>query len=187
MRITGGQAKGRLLFSPRGLRIRPTTDQVRESIFSIIGQDLSGLKVLDLFAGTGALGLEALSRGADCALFIDNSPQSMRLIKRNLELCGYYERGIVFKRDLKRGIPWSHPFFDQEIDLVFMDPPYGKDFLPPLLEELSTGKGLSSRAQIVTESFKKFDPPALGGALGLQDSRSYGDTRISIYGYGVKQ
>ena len=81
MRITGGQAKNRVLASPKGLKIRPTTDQVREAIFNIIGQDLSGLKVLDLFAGTGSLGLESLSRGALSALFIDSSQQSLDLIK----------------------------------------------------------------------------------------------------------
>jgi 16S rRNA (guanine966-N2)-methyltransferase len=84
MRITGGEVRGRRLESPKGMAIRPTSDRVREAIFNIIGQDLSGLNVLDLFAGTGSLGIEALSRGALHALFVDNSQKSINLIKKNL-------------------------------------------------------------------------------------------------------
>ena len=121
MRITGGQVRGRILASPQGLKIRPTTDRVREAIFNIIGQDLSGLKVLDLFAGTGCLGLEALSRGALSALFIDNSQQAIKLIKKNLALCGYQTSGTVLRRDLRtvctgtstlqnKLVPWIRDF-----------------------------------------------------------------------------
>ena len=100
MRITGGRVKARILASPKGLIIRPTTDQVREAIFSIIGQNLSGLKVLDLFAGTGSLGLEALSRDALFSFFIDNSQQSISLIKKNIALCEYQNSAFILKMDL---------------------------------------------------------------------------------------
>jgi len=109
MRITGGKAKGRILASPRGMDIRPTTDRVREAIFNIIGHDLSGLKVLDLFAGTGILGIEALSRGAGLVIFIDKSQRSIKLIKKNLAICGYQSSGKILKLDLRMGIPKSHP------------------------------------------------------------------------------
>ncbi len=86
MRITGGQGKGRLLGSLKGLKIRPSSDRVKEAIFNLIGHDVAGFKVLDLFAGTGSLGLEALSRGASWALFIDNSQQSIKLIKKKPDI-----------------------------------------------------------------------------------------------------
>ena len=89
LRITGGELKGRRLSPFRGPRIRPTSDKVREAIFSLIGQDVQGVRVLDLFAGTGSLGIEALSRGASWVHFVDNSLHSIELIRRNLSLCGY--------------------------------------------------------------------------------------------------
>jgi len=130
MRITGGQARGRLLASPRGQKIRPTADHIREAIFNIIGQDLSGLKVLDLFAGTGSFGLEALSRGALSVLFIDNSRESTTLTRKNLMICGYVDAGIVLRRELKRGLPADHPHLKKGVDLVFIDPPYEKRLCP---------------------------------------------------------
>jgi 16S rRNA (guanine966-N2)-methyltransferase len=181
MRITGGQMKGRLLASPRGLNIRPTTDRVREAIFSIIGQNLSGLKVLDLFAGTGSLGLEALSRGALRSVFIDNSQQSVNLIKKNLALCGYQDLGAILRRDLKKGIPRNHPLLTESFDLIFLDPPYGKNFITILLEKLSTTDMLSSRSRVVAESSRTDKPSVCFGNIKMVDTRLYGDTRINIY------
>ncbi len=185
MRITGGQAKGRILASPKGQKIRPTADHVREAIFNIIGQDLSGLKVLDLFAGTGSFGLEALSRGALCALFIDNSRESTNLIRKNLMLCGYVDAGIVLRRELKRGLPANHAHLRKGVDLVFIDPPYGKDSIPPLLRELSRRDLLSRGSRVIAESRKTEKLPAAVGNLRMTDTRSYGDTRISLYEYEV--
>ena len=187
MRITGGQLKGRALASPRGLKIRPSSDLVREAIFNILGQDLAGLKALDLFAGTGGLGIETLSRGAHLALFIDISPQSIKLINRNLALCGYESSGFVLKRDLRKGIIRSHHLLKDVFDLVFLDPPYRKDFIPPLLEELSTKGFLSSESCVVAESSKGEKLPVSIKGLQMTDTRSYGDTRISIYAYEVKR
>ncbi len=181
MRITGGQVKGRLLESPRGLNIRPTTDRVREAIFSIIGQNLSGLKVLDLFAGTGSLGLEALSRGALHTVFIDNSQQSVNLIKKNLALCGYQDFGAVLRRDLVKGIPRSHPLLKGNFDLIFLDPPYEKNFIIPLLEKLSTTDVLSSRSRVVAELSKNDNLAVSFANLKMVDTRIYGDTKINIY------
>ena len=109
MRITGGHSKGRHLAPLKGLSIRPTSDKVRESIFNLIGQDLSGLNVLDLFSGTGSLGIEALSRGASWVLFIDNDPQSLNTIRKNLTLCHFEKMGALLKKDLRGGLPWKHP------------------------------------------------------------------------------
>ena len=181
MRITGGQAKGRHLISPGGFNIRPSSDYVREAVFDMVGQDLCGLTALDLFAGTGSFGLEALSRGASNANFIDNSRQSLNFIEKNLSLCGYRMCGTVLRRDLKRGIPRGYPISKHAFDLVFLDPPHGKDLLSPLLEALSTGKLLLYGSKVIAECSKKEKLPGSFGDLEMVVSRLYGDTRISIY------
>jgi 16S rRNA (guanine966-N2)-methyltransferase len=187
MRITGGQVKGRRLASPKGLNIRPSSDQVREAIFNIIGQDLSGLRVLDLFAGTGSLGLEALSRGAHRAVFIDYSQKSINLIKQNLGLCGYQGSGVVLRRELRKARRRGPFPLKEKFDLVFLDPPYGKNLIPFLLEELSANEILSPRSRVVAESSKNERLPRLLGNLEMGDTRIYGDTRISIYACEVKK
>jgi len=181
MRITGGEAKGRLLSVPKGMDIRPTSDRVREAVFDVLGQDLSGLKVLDLFAGTGSLGIEALSRYAQHAVFIDKSQRSVEIIKKNLALCGYQGSGTVLKKDLKKGLPSTHPVLQQVFDLIFLDPPYGKDLITPLLEKISFAGILSSGSRVVAESSKTENLPHHIGILELADTRRYGDTKINIY------
>ena len=181
MRITGGRVKGRILSTPKGLLIRPTSDRVREAIFNILGQDLSGLSVLDIFSGTGSLGLEALSRGAGYAVFIDRLRESIDLIKKNIDLCGYRDSGTTFRRDLSRGIPWGHPLLMKQFDLVFLDPPYAKDLATPILAGLSSGKRLSNGARVVVESGKAASLPLSFPGLEMVDARVYGDTKISIY------
>jgi 16S rRNA (guanine966-N2)-methyltransferase len=181
MRITGGQVRGRLLASLRGWNIRPTSDRVREAIFNLIGQDVSGFKVLDLFAGTGCLGIEALSRGASRALFIDNSIQSTKLIKKNLARCGYESLGSVLKKDLTKGLPRKHLLIKQKFDLIFLDPPYEKRMIPPLLGELSDRDILASPSIAVAECFKTEILPEVLGRLQMVSFRTYGETKISIY------
>lgn len=184
MRITGGQAKGRVLASLKGWNIRPTSDRVREAIFNLIGQDVTGFKVLDLFAGTGSLGIEALSRGASRVLFIDNSVQSIKLTKKNLARSGYEPLGFVSKKDLTKGLPLKHPMLKEKFDLIFVDPPYEKEMIPPLLRELSDRDLLRSPAIAVAESFKTETLPEVLGKLQMVDSRIYGETKISIYHFG---
>jgi 16S rRNA (guanine966-N2)-methyltransferase len=181
MRITGGQAKGRVLASLKGWNIRPTSDRVREAIFNLIGQDVTGFKILDLFAGTGSLGIEALSRGASRVLFIDNSLQSIKLIKKNLARSGYEPLGFVWKKDLTKGLPLRHPMLKEKFDLIFVDPPYEKEMIPPLLGELSDRDFLGSPAIAVAESFKTETLPEVLGKLQMVKSRIYGETKISIY------
>ena len=178
--------KGRVLASPRGLAIRPSSDVVREAIFNIIGQDLSGLNVLDLFAGTGSLGLEALSRGALRAFFIDNSQQSISLIKKNLGLFGYQHRGVILRKDLRKGFPRDHSILTEKFDVVFLDPPYRKGVVSFWLEQLSGGDLLSSGSMAIAESVKTEGIPLSFGKLKMVDTRYYGDTMVSIYRYGVK-
>ncbi len=181
MRITGGSCKGRILSSLKGLSIRPTSDKVRGALFNIIGQDTAGMTVLDLFAGTGSFGIEALSRGALWTLFIDNSSLSVKIIHRNLILCGLEKSGSVLKRDLRKGLPVGHPKLKKGFDLVFIDPPYGRNLIPPLLKELSESEILTSTSIVVAESLKKDTLPNVSGKLRLVDARIYGETKIDIF------
>jgi 16S rRNA (guanine966-N2)-methyltransferase len=181
MRITGGLLRGRVLAAPKGMRIRPTSDRVREAIFDLVGHDLSGFRVLDLFAGTGSLGIEALSRGASSAVFVDGSPQSLDLIRRNIALCGLEERTLVVKRDLKKGLPLGDPRFQVSFALIFIDPPYGRGLIPPLLEELVASKCIDRGSWVVVETGKAEELPESVHHLNSADSRVYGDTKISLY------
>lgn len=181
MRITGGQAKGRLLAPLKGLTIRPSSDKIRETIFNIIGQDMTGMKALDLFAGTGSLGIEALSRGASMALFVDNSIQAIRLIKKNLELSGYESAGAILKKDLSKDLPVDFPFFQDSFSIVFIDPPYRRSLIPPLLKKFEQGDMLDTDAIIIAESSKNDKIPSDYKQLRQIDSRIYGETKIDIF------
>ncbi|MFH1092190.1 MAG: 16S rRNA (guanine(966)-N(2))-methyltransferase RsmD [Pseudomonadota bacterium] len=124
MRITGGEFKGRRLFAPRGLDIRPTSDRVKEAVFNILGPLQDKPNVLDLFAGTGALGLEALSRGAEQAVFVDRSLKALAAIRKNIEMLDLQGRTRVVRANLPglpKGLKELGPF-----DLIFLDPPYGR-------------------------------------------------------------
>lgn len=175
--------RGRRLESPKGMAIRPTSDRVREAIFNIIGQDLSGLNVLDLFAGTGSLGIEALSRGALHALFVDNSQKSINLIKKNLALCGYQDYGSVSRINLRYGIPRNHLLLKEAFDLIFLDPPYRENLIPILLKGLIKTHVLSSGSRVVAESPKGKSLPVSLGKLEILDTRSHGYTTITVYTY----
>ena len=175
--------RGRRLESPKGMAIRPTSDRVREAIFNIIGQDLSGLNVLDLFAGTGSLGIEALSRGASHALFVDNSQKSINLIKKNLALCGYQDSGTVSRANLRYGISRNHLLMKDVFDLIFLDPPYRENLIPILLKGLVKNHVLSSGSRVVAESPKGIGLPVSLGKLEILNTRSHGDTTITVYTY----
>lgn len=187
MKITGGQVKNRSLAHLKGSDIRPTSDRVREAVFDLIGQELAGRNVLDLFAGTGSLGLEALSRGAASALFVDRSLKAIHLIKKNVELCGFGYCTKVMRRDLRKGLPKSHPFLQKMFHLAFMDPPYREGFIPMVMMHLSDSIFLASGCLLVTESSKNERPGTAAGPFIVRDTRSYGGTRITIYSYEVEK
>jgi 16S rRNA (guanine966-N2)-methyltransferase len=181
MRVTGGRAKGRRLAAFRGLDIRPTSDLVREAIFDLVGQDWKGATVLDLFAGTGSLGIEALSRGASWALFMDSSQKSIDLVKKNLKICGFEGRGFTFRGDLARGLP-KKPFLkEKKIHLVFVDPPYGKGLVNSVLLDLTGKDILGVLSIVVVETRKNEALPESVGPLQLVKSRTYGETKIHIF------
>ncbi len=180
MKITGGQIRGRVLAAPKNFEIRPSSNKVREAIFNIIGQDLSGTKVLDMFSGTGLLGLEALSRGATLAVFVDHARQSLALTKKNLALCGFERLGRLCKWDLSKGLPRKSPFLDAVYDLAFFDPPYRSALGSELIEELSVSAQLAPGALIILETGKDSDTKQFS-ALDFIETRLYGDTKLNIY------
>jgi 16S rRNA (guanine966-N2)-methyltransferase len=172
MRVVAGAFKGHPLHAPRGSRTRPTADRVREALFSILG-DVQGARVLDLFAGSGALGIEALSRGAASATFVERDPRAVSAIRRNLDAVG--ADGEVRRQDVLRYLTAaSGPY-----DLVFADPPYdcAARLADPLSERLRAV--LSDHARIVTESDKRMP---LELSFPLITERVYGDTRIAVHG-----
>lgn len=181
MRITGGQLKGRVLGSLKGWNIRPTSSKVRQAVFNIIGNNITGFHIIDIFAGTGIMGIEALSRGGAWALFVDNSNKSLNLINKNLDLCGFGNRGFVIKKDAAEGIPQNDRLKQGSIDLAFIDPPYGKDIIPGVLESVVKSRIMAHGSYIVTESMKNDSLPDRVGDFNLVKTRLYGETKIDIY------
>jgi 16S rRNA (guanine966-N2)-methyltransferase len=172
VRVVAGEFRGRRLAAPRGVRTRPTADRVREALFSMLG-DVSGARVLDLYAGSGALGIEALSRGAGSAVFVERDPRAVAAIERNLESLGLQQD--VKRQDAVRFLRSGSGTFD----LVFCDPPYdsASRLAGTLTERLP--EVTSEGARIVTESDKR-NPLEL--PFPLLTERTYGDTRIAIHG-----
>ena len=176
MRVVAGTHRGRVLKAPKGEQTRPTSDRVREALFSILADSVEQASVLDLFAGSGALGIEALSRGAASATFVDNAHAAIAAIGDNLETLGL--AGEVLRMPALRALACT-PVVDRQYDLVFIDPPYR--LASALGPELSVALEpvLSPSARVVTESDRR-EPLAL--ELPLQLERRYGDTLIRIHG-----
>ncbi|MBE7183520.1 MAG: 16S rRNA (guanine(966)-N(2))-methyltransferase RsmD [Methylobacterium mesophilicum] len=182
MRIVGGSFRGRPLATPRDERTRPTSDRTREAVFNVLAHRFEGAvenaRVLDLFAGTGALGLEALSRGAASCTFVEEGAEARGLIRTNVEAFGLGGRTKIFRRDATRlGEAGTIPPFT----LLFADPPYGKRMAEPALETALSGKWLAPAALCVVEeaSDAPFDLPA---GFTLFDVRHYGDTTVRFLG-----
>lgn len=174
MRVITGTARGRKLLEPDGMAVRPTTDMVKEAMFNIVQFDIEGRRVLDLFAGTGQLGIEALSRGAAECVFIDESEKSVKLVRTNLERCAL--RGRVEQADsigfLRRG---------GKFDLVFLDPPYDSDLLEKALEVIQNVDILNDGGIIVCESRREKSMPELSAPYRKTLSRRYGKVCLTVY------
>jgi 16S rRNA (guanine966-N2)-methyltransferase len=178
MRVVGGRLKGRNLASPGSHDIRPTADRLRESVFNILvhayGNPVEGARVLDLFAGTGALGIEAISRGAAFTLFVDNGAEARALLRNNVEALGLGGVTKVFRRDATNLGP-AHPL--PPFSLAFLDPPYGKGLAEAALVSLRDGGWLKSGALLVVEEAKAAAFSAPDGFAELE-RRPYDDTEF---------
>jgi 16S rRNA (guanine966-N2)-methyltransferase len=178
MRVVGGRLRGRTLAAPKSQAIRPTADRLRESLFNILqyayDDPISGARVLDLFAGTGALGIEAVSRGAHFTLFIDDGAEARALLRENVATLGLGGVSKIFRRDATRLGP-AHPI--EPFGLVFLDPPYGRNLASAALASAQAGGWLSPDALIIVEEATKarFAPPEGFSAL---DRRAYDDTEF---------
>jgi 16S rRNA (guanine966-N2)-methyltransferase len=178
MRLTGGLDRGRRLIAPRGAQTRPTAARVREAIFNILGPAPEG-SVLDLYAGTGALGLEALSRGASQAVFIEREHAPLLALRRNIKELGFEGRASIVASDVRTGLR-RLAGKGNRFSWIFLDPPYVKE-MTGVLAELSGGDLLTPCAVVVLEHDKRNAPPESVGRLFLTDRRQYGDTELSFY------
>nr|WP_232337139.1 16S rRNA (guanine(966)-N(2))-methyltransferase RsmD [Lysinibacillus timonensis] len=180
MRVVAGERKGMPLKAVTGTTTRPTTDKVKESIFNIIGPFFNGGIVLDLFAGSGGLGIEALSRGAEKAIFVEKDGRAFQTLQENIKKCRYEEQTELFRTDALRAVKGLLKR-DIQIDYLFLDPPYHQLNYYDLVETLATGEKLSKEAIIVCEHASEFNLPTQYGAYVLNREETYGSTIISIY------
>ena len=174
MRVITGSARGRKLKTPENYDIRPTTDNVKESVFNIIQFDIEGRRVLDLFAGTGQLGIECLSRGARESVFVDESREAVRIIRENLKSCGMH--APVWQEDaigyLRRG---------EKFDLIFVDPPYDANLYEPVLETINLVDILSDGGIIICEARRERVLPEMRAPYRKNKEYRYGKVKICVY------
>lgn len=182
MRIVGGNFKGRRIAAPSGQNTRPTTDRTRESLFNILAHkddfDFEGARVLDLFAGSGALGLEAISRGASFCLFVETDAAARGAIRDNVEALGLFGNTRIHRRPAN-ALGTKPAGVGDPFSLVFMDPPYGKDLIIPTLTTLSAGAWLMPGAWVIAEHEAGLSLPPPEG-FDLLETRGFGDTEISF-------
>ena len=180
MRVIGGAAKGRRLRAPKGPAVRPTADRVKESLFNILPRDFSGARVLDLFAGSGNLSIEALSRGAAYAVLIDSSARSAAVIRENLQRLGFAAQTEVWMAPVARALR-SLARRKEIFDYIFLDPPYDQELAGPTLEIIDQCGLLRATGTLVIEHSAREALTQAFGTLQLHDQRRYGDTRLSFY------
>lgn len=179
MRIIAGEFRGRRLAPVKG-RIRPTSDKVREAIFNILGPAVAEAKVLDLFAGTGALTLEALSRGARSAVLVEEQATALGVLRRNLKALGLTDRVQVLPLPVQ-GALRKLAARGEQFDLIFLDPPYGRGLAGATLKALVASGLPSPEAWVVAEHSHREILPEHVGSLKLSQSRRYGDTQVAFY------
>lgn len=186
MRVISGRFQRRTLRTPKGSRTRPTTDRVRESLFGSLTHmtDLDGCRFLDLYAGSGAVGLEALSRGAERTTFVERAPAALDVLRENINSLGVQHSCQVVAAPvltfLKRQAP-AEPY-----DVVFLDPPYESP-IDADLEALAAGGWLADQALVVTERSSRDPEPAAPAPLTLETTRTYGETRLSYFTFAAAQ
>lgn len=182
MRIIAGSARGRPVKGPRASsrHIRPTADRVRESLFNVLGQWLDGVSVLDLYAGTGALALEAVSRGAAEAVLVDQDREALALCRENTAALGFGDRVQILPLAVARAALQLGKS-GQHFGLIFADPPYAARMVAELLELVEAHVLLAPEGTLVVEHDKREDAPLEHAGFSRTDQRSFGDTRVSIY------
>lgn len=180
MRIIAGKLRGKVLKSPKDEKVRPTLDRVKEAIFSMITPNIRNAQVLDLFAGSGALGLETLSRGAEFVTFVDMDKESIKLVKDNINLCNAQENSRVLYMGAKEAFGQASNK-GWKFDIIFMDPPYEGEIAKKVLQECDFNIIMNERSIIIVETdVKELTEDEIGGLVKIKE-KVYGQTRISIY------
>lgn len=180
MRIIGGKAGGRRLRAPKGNSLRPTAALVKEALFNILPHDLSGFKVLDLFAGTGNLTIEALSRGASKAILVDSSAESLRAMRANLEGLGLNDRAEVWNTNVFRALRLLARRRER-FELIFLDPPYDRNLVETTLRCVARNNLVAESGMVIAEHSVRESIAADGTTLVLCDQRRYGSTQLSFF------
>jgi len=181
MRVISGVCKGRPLKAVQGMTTRPTTDKVKESLFNIIGPFFDGGNVLDLFSGSGSLGLEALSRGMEKGVFVEKDPKALQVIKANIQACRMEEESEVLRSDALRSIKMLGGR-GVRFDLIMMDPPYKiANAIPSILSEIEENKLLAEDGLIICEHGKELELPEQIGPFVKYRYEKYGITAISFF------
>jgi len=180
MRVISGKAKGRRLIAPKGGAIRPTADRIKESLFNILPRDFSGMKILELFAGTGNISIEALSRGAESALLVDASERSARIIRENLRRLELTDRAQMWVMPVRRALN-AVGRQGSKFDVIFLDPPYDQKLVGRSLELIASVDPVYSTGLVVAEHSVRETLKTSYGSLSLNDQRRYGDTLLSFF------
>lgn len=181
MRVISGSARGLRLKAPEGLNTRPTLDRIKESLFNILAMDLPEADFLDVFSGSGGIGIEALSRGANSAVFVDESKQSVEIIKENLQFTRLGDRALVLNLDFKTAINRLKNE-GKSFDIIFMDPPYNKGFVQEALEEIYRSGLLNADGFIIAEQAMEDELPSVKG-LEIFRVKEYKITKMTFLRY----
>src|SRR5581483_3882895 len=180
MRIIAGTLKGRKLSAPAGLELRPTSDRVKEALFNIISNQIEGAAFLDLYAGTGSVGMDALSRGASEVVFVENNKRHLHYLKKNVSSCSFQGRAEIFNisaLDFLKKVRRSTRLFD----FIFIDPPYGSNEVEKILPMLQEGDMIRNQGMVIIEHFHKKTLPEKSGNLFFLKKYKYGETVLSFY------
>lgn len=177
MRIISGKQRGRRLATLEGQHSRPTSGKVKEALFSIIQFEIEGRKVLDLFAGSGQIGLEALSRGADSCVFVENDRRAMNIVRENAEKCGFTDRSRFLQNDYAAVLKRTN----EKFDIIFIDPPYASSYYTNSLKLISTFDILPPNGIIIFESNSSLELPDETETLQKSRSYHYGRTMLTLY------
>lgn len=180
MRVIGGNARGRRLKVPKGQAVRPTSGRVKEALFNILPHDLSGIKLLDLFAGTGNVSIEAISRGAAEAILIDSSDESGKVIRENLRRVRFADRTSVWIVPVSRALRLLARR-GESFDMIFLDPPYQHNWVEACLNIISPANLLRPSGTLIAEHSAREQVKRGYGSLILKDQRNYGDTLLSFF------
>ena len=180
MRVIAGQRKGRILFCPKTSAIRPTSDRIKESVFNFIGDQIIAQRALDLFAGTGNLAIEALSRGARQAVFVDRSRAAVEIIYKNINLTGFTDKCRVRKSDVFRYLNYAMKT-NEQFGVIFADPPYLQNVIGSLVEKIDLSSLLNNGGLFVVERDAKKKFNALLNSLVVIREKNYGTTAITIF------